>query len=463
MIKFNELTQLEGCKVFNADTIGNKTFKGVSIDSREIKPNEFFIAVKGENTNGHKYLRDVFTKGVKVAVVDRNWFRKNKNEFSNKTFVIVKNTIEALGELARNHKNKFNVPALCIGGSNGKTTTKDLVSAVLSKKYKVHKTIGNFNNHIGLPLSLLKLNKTHEISVLEVGANHFNEVKYLCDIAEPDYGLVTNIGKEHLEFFGNESGVAKAEFELYDYLISKKKDSLCFLNFDDTYIRDFYKKNNIKNVFKYSYRYNTQVKGRFVRFNKNFEPVIEVQDKRRKFTTSVSTFGKQSIFNGLAAVAVGIYFGVDKKSIKNALSNFKSESSKRMQVVKSNGVIFINDSYNSNPDSVKMGLETLSEYDTKGTKHVVLSDMLELGKSSKQEHRAVGELVKKMRFSNLYTYGKESYNTFLAAKGLGNNFYFDTKEDLEKFLKAMVKRGDVIYIKGSRGMKMEDVIDYFKS
>ena len=463
MIKFHELTQLDGCKVTNADMISKKTFKAVSIDSREIKPNEIFIAVKGENTNGHKYLRDVFRKGVKVVVVDKNWFRKNKNEFSNKTFVIVKNTIEALGELARNHKNKFNIPVLCIGGSNGKTTTKDLVSAVLSKKYKVHKTIGNFNNHIGLPLSLLKLNKTHEISVLEVGANHFNEVKYLCDIAEPDFGLVTNIGKEHLEFFGNERGVAKAEFELYDYLISKKKDSLCFLNFDDTYIRDFYKKNNIKNVFKYSYRYNTQVKGRFVRFNKNFEPVIEVQDRGGKFITSVSTFGKHSIFNGLAAAAVGIYFGVDKKSIKNALSKFKTESSKRMQLVKSNGVIIINDSYNSNPDSVKMGLETLSDYKTKGTKHVVLSDMLELGKSSKREHRSVGELVKKMKFRNLYTYGAESYNTFLSAKGLENNFYFDTKEDLAKFLKAMVKRGDVIYVKGSRGMKMEDVIDYFKS
>ena len=234
MIKICELIQLEGCKVINAGKIGNKTVKGVSIDSRVITQNEIFIAVKGESTNGHKYIRDVFRKGVKVAGVERNWFKKNKHEFSKKTFVIVNDTIEALGGLARNHKNTFNIPVLCIGGSNGKTTTKDLVSAVLSKKYKVHKTIGNFNNHIGLPLSLLKLNKTHEFCVLEVGANHFKEVKYLCDIAEPDYGLVTNIGKEHLEFFGNIRGVAKAEFELYDYLISKKKDSLCFLNFDVT-------------------------------------------------------------------------------------------------------------------------------------------------------------------------------------------------------------------------------------
>jgi len=459
MLKIKDILQLENKKLVNFDKVKVKNFKGVSIDSREIKPGELFIAIKGENTDGHKYVKDVFKKGVKVSLVNESWFRKNKKNFSKQNFIIVKDTIKALGEIARNHKRNFDIPVLCIGGSNGKTTTKDLVSDVLSKKYNVHKTKGNFNNHIGLPLSLLKLNRRHQFSVLEVGSNHFKEVEYLCTIAEPDYGLVTNIGKEHLEFFKNEKGVAKAEFELYDYLISKGKDTLCFMNFDDTNIRDYYKKKKLKNIYKYSYGYNTQVKGKFIRFNKNFEPVIEINGSKGKFKTSVSTFGKHSIFNGLAAATVGMYFGVDNKSIKDALSNFRSDSLKRMQILKTNGITIVNDAYNSNPDSVEMGLETVRDYSTKGKKHIVLSDMLELGSSSKKEHKTIGRLVKKMGFDNLYTCGVESYNTFLAAKGVENNFYFKSKEDLSEFLKVVVKVGDVVYVKGSRGMKMEDVID----
>ena len=460
MLKIKDILQLDNKKLINFDKVIDKNFKGVSIDSREIKPGELFIAIKGENTDGHKYLKEVFKKDVKVSLVNESWFRNNKKKFSKQSFVVVKDTIKALGEIARNHKRNFDIPILCIGGSNGKTTTKDLVSGILLKKYNVHKTKGNFNNHIGLPLSLLKLNKRHQFSVLEVGSNHFNEVKYLCTIAEPDYGLVTNIGKEHLEFFKNEKGVAKGEFELYDYLISKGKNSLCFMNFDDTYIRDYYLKKKLKNVYKYSYGYNTQVKGKFIKFNKNFEPVIEVKRSKRKFKTSVSTFGKHSIFNGLAAVAVGMYFGVDNKSIKDALSNFRSDSLKRMQIIRANGITIVNDAYNSNPDSVKMGLETVKDYRTRGTKYIVLSDMLELGSSSKKEHKAIGRLVKKMGFDNLYTYGVESYNTFLAAKSVKNNFYFKSKEDLTELLKVVVKEGDVVYVKGSRSMKMEDVIDY---
>ena len=459
MLRIKDILQLENRKLVNFEKVKGKSFKGVSIDSREVKLGELFIAIKGENTNGHKYLKEVFKKGIKVSLVNESWYRKNKDFFSKQSFIVVKDTIKALGEIARNHKRNFNIPVLCIGGSNGKTTTKDLVSGVLSNKYNVHKTKGNFNNHIGLPLSLLTLNKRHQFSVLEVGSNHFKEVEYLCTIAEPDFGLVTNIGKEHLEFFKNEKGVARAEFELYDYLINKGKDALCFMNFDDTYIRDYCKKKKLKNVLKYSYGYNTQVKGKFIMFNRNFEPVIEVKGKSGKFKTSVSTFGKHSIFNGLASAAVGMYFGVDNKSIKDALSNFRPDSLKRMQIIKANGITIVNDAYNSNPDSVEMGLETVRDYNTKGAKHIVLSDMLELGNSSKKEHKAIGKLVKKMGFDNLYTFGNESLNTFLAAKGVENNFYFKNKEDLTEILKVVVKEGDVVFVKGSRGMKMEDVID----
>ncbi|MEZ4824250.1 MAG: UDP-N-acetylmuramoyl-tripeptide--D-alanyl-D-alanine ligase, partial [Ignavibacteria bacterium] len=236
---------------------------------------------------------DVFNKGVSTAVVNDNWYRKNGNKFRGKNFLTVRDTTAALGEFAKLHKSNFNIPVLCIGGSNGKTTTKDLVAAVLSQKYKILKSEGNFNNHIGLPLSLLKLKRSHEMCVLEVGCNHFGEIKYLCEIAEPEYGMITNIGKEHLEFFRTVEGVAKAEFELYDYL-KKKEDGIMFLNYDDKFIKKY--SGGIKNEkkFSYSYKFNTDVKGRFAGFSNNFEPAIEVSfsenGKDKKFKTLISTF-----------------------------------------------------------------------------------------------------------------------------------------------------------------------------
>lgn len=451
MLKVEDFERLSGSKIWNTEKIAKTNFKGVAIDSRIVKKDELFIAIKGENTDGHKYLRDVFKRGVKAALVQKKFFNRLKQEFPGKTFVVVPDTTKALGELAKNHKQKTNPVVFCIGGSNGKTTTKDLVAAVLSQKYNVLKTEGNFNNHIGLPLTLLRLKKTHNFCVLEVGCSHFGEIHYLCEIAEPHFGMITNIGKEHLEFFKDERGVAKAEFELYDYL--KNNDKVCFFNIDDKYIKQYSRKT--KEKFTYGYTNSPDVKGKFKGYNSNFEPVIMINNLELK----ISTFGKHSVFNGLAAAAAGLYFGVAPSKIKKTLSSFKQASSKRMEVTKHNGVIYINDAYNSNPDSVKMGLETLKEHKTKADKHVVLADMLELGKTSKKEHSDIGRLAASMGFKNLYTYGKESYNTFKAAKKIKKNFYFENKEDMASVLKSVIKKGDVVYLKGSRGMKMEEVFN----
>ncbi len=238
MLRTDELIEVTNAGKKNIAKLKRKKFEGVSIDSRTIKKNEIFFAIKGERTDGHKYLKDVFRKGVSTAVVNENWFKENRRKFSNKIILTVKDTTLALGSFAKMHRRKFDVPVLCIGGSNGKTTTKDLTAAVLSQKFNVLKSEGNFNNHIGLPLTLLLLNESHELCVLEVGCNHFGEIEYLCGIAEPDYGLITNIGKEHLEFFKDIKGVAKAEFELFDYF-KKKKEGICFINFDDIFIKNY--------------------------------------------------------------------------------------------------------------------------------------------------------------------------------------------------------------------------------
>jgi UDP-N-acetylmuramoyl-tripeptide--D-alanyl-D-alanine ligase len=459
MININNILKLN-CKTINFDKITIRNFLGISIDSRNIGKNYLFVAIKGENTDGHKYLADVFKKGAAAVMINESWYVKNKNKFKNSIFIIVKDTVKSLGELAKIHLSKFSIPVLFIGGSNGKTTTKDIIAAVLSKGYSVLKNEGNLNNHIGLPLSVLDLDNYHNMCILEAGSNHFDEIKYLCQIGEPGYGLVTNIGREHLEFFKNIDGVAKEEFSLFNYLIRKKPQGVCFLNFDDEYSRKYYAKHKPENCFTYSYNFNTDLKAKFVKYTNDFKPVIEFKYKNEKVVVKINTFGKHSVYNALSAVAVGIYFGISLGKIKASLENYIPVSSKRMEVILKQNVLVINDAYNSNPDSVKLGLETLKEYKTKGDIYLILADMLELGKSSKKEHFEIGKMVKKMNFENLYSFGQESKNIFLGAKGVKNNFYFDTKEDLSGFILKQIKRDDTIYLKGSRSMKLEEVADY---
>jgi UDP-N-acetylmuramoyl-tripeptide--D-alanyl-D-alanine ligase len=462
LITLEEILKIKYKDKLKIDKILLRKFDGISIDSRNIGKNELFVAIKGESTDGHNYIKDVFAKGVKLAIVEKNWFIKNKNIFKNNSFLIVENSVKALGELAGIYRHKFYIPLLAVSGSNGKTTTKDLLAAVLSKKYMVLNTEANFNNHIGVPITLFRLDSSYDFIVLEIGSNHFGELQYLCSFAEPDFGLVTNIGREHLEFFKNVQGAAKEELTLFDYL-RESGNKPCFLNYDDTYVRNYARKFKLNNSFSYSYKYDTDVNGKFLGFNKNFNPRINVSGVNFDFDFTVSTFGMHSVYNGLAAACAGIYFGVSNTKIQNALSNFKEQSQNRMNVTEFNNVKIINDAYNSNPDSVKLGLETMKMYRTKGKIHLVLSDMLEMGKNGRRLHFEVGELAKKMKFENIYTYGENAFQIFKGAKGIQNNFYFKDKIDLSEFLKVIVKPDDAVYIKGSRGMKMEDVVNYLNN
>ncbi|MBE2256457.1 MAG: UDP-N-acetylmuramoyl-tripeptide--D-alanyl-D-alanine ligase [Ignavibacteria bacterium] len=459
-MKIETLLNIKGTKYIGKSNLYKINFSGFSIDSRKIKKSEIFIAIKGENTDGHKYLKDVFNQGCEIAVINKS-NSKLIHQFKHKSFVVVNDTIKYLGNLAAYHLSTNRIPVLCVAGSNGKTTTKDLIADVLSVRYNVLKTEGNFNNHIGLPLTLLRLNNKHNFAVLEVGSNHFGELDYLMEICKPDYGLVTNIGKEHLEFFKNLNGVAKAEFELYDYLRKNKK--FCFFNLDDSFINKYHHKFKSVERFTYSFTKKSDVIGKFISFDSKFSPVINVSYKNKNSKVKINTFGLHSIYNGLAAISVGLYFDINISEIKNVLLNFKPSSSKRMQVENYKGIIIVNDAYNSNPDSVLMGLKSIAEYKTKGNKYIVLGDMLELGKSSKSEHSAIGKSVKKMNFKNLYTYGNESYNTFISAKGVMNNHYFTDKTLIAEMLKRELSKNDIVYLKGSRGMKMEEILENLKN
>ena len=462
MIKLEEILKVN-CKKENFTFRDGTAFNGVSIDSRDVKRGEIFFAIKGENTDGHNFIDKVVKNKAKLLFVNKNWYAKNKNKIKGTPCCVVADTVSALGELAKIHKDSNPTVIFCIGGSNGKTTAKDLVASVLKKKFKVLKTEGNYNNHIGLPLTLLGLDDRHTISVVEAGSNHFGEIEYLCRIAGPDCAMITNIGREHLEFFRTVKGVAREEFALFDYVRTKSAGA-CLMNLDDNHIKEYYKKHKYPGYFTYSFspRISADVKGKMLGYDDKFRPVIEVSYGKLKFRTFVNAFGRHSFYNGLAAAASGLFFGISPVDISRAMQNYKAPTSNRMHAFMHRGILIIDDTYNSNPDSVANGLATLKEYKTNGKKLVVLGDMLEMGNAGASEHKKVGNLVKKLKLDYCLTYGRNSYNTFIGAKGMENNYYFDDKDALSEFLKKVLSKGDVAYIKGSRGMKMEDVIHKIK-
>lgn len=454
-IEFSDITKLNG-RIVNKSAIEKKIFTGVSIDSRTCKKGEIFFAIKGDKFNGHDFIDTALKKKAGLIVVEKKWYSINKKKYKNgkNPFVIVNDTTEALGELAGIYRDKFVIPVIAVAGSNGKTTVKDLTAYVLSKKYKVLKTEGNLNNAIGVPLTLFRLNNEHEFAVIETGTNHFGEIAQLCNIIKPQFGVITNIGREHLEFLKSVGGAAKAEFELADYL--KRNYGIFFMNNDDKQIEKRIDRKKIK-TFRFGQSSGNDVKGKFLKF-KGFSPKIRILYDGKKIDALLKITGLQSFYAALCSSAIGLYFDVNMNDIKNSLEDFKLNGTKRNEMVLKNGLIIIDDTYNSNPDSVKMALENLKHYRVKGNKHIVLGDMLELGKSGKKEHANIGKLVDKMGFKNLYTYGQESYNTFKKARGVQSNFYFDDKLTLIEFLKLNLRKGDMVLVKGSRSMKMEEIV-----
>ncbi len=457
-IGLEDLKRLKNSKIINERYIWSARFSGVSIDSRKCGRNELFFAIKGKRFDGHDFVQSLLKKSIKCAVVSEKWFKNlkatEKRSFR-KSLVLVKDTVKSLGQLASNHRDKFIIPVLVIGGSNGKTSAKDFIANVLTQKYNVLKTEGNRNNELGVPLTLLRLNRKHEIAVVEVGTNHFKEIDRLCRIVKPQFGLITNIGKEHLEFLKDLSGVAKAEGELAEYL--KEVYGMLFLNNDDKYLRKYRSYRGIKR-FTYGFKRKAEVRGVVKKIN-GFYPQIEIKHRNKIINTQLNTIGYQSCQAALSAAAVGFYFEVPVRSIKKAVTEYKIESGKRNQLKNINGFWVIDDTYNSNPDSVKAALENLRSFKCKGKKFIVLADMLELGEQSKREHNDIGKIIRKMKFENLFTIGKDSYNTHTGSKGVKNNFYFKDKNSMAELLKTMIKREDIVLFKGSRGMKMEEVIE----
>jgi UDP-N-acetylmuramoyl-tripeptide--D-alanyl-D-alanine ligase len=426
-----------------------KEIRGVSTDSRTTAEGDIFFAIKGEKYDGHAYLHDSYLRGALVAVVVHSWFTPPRDPV-----IVVADTKKALGDFARLYRRKFEIPVIAVGGSNGKTTTKEMIAGVLGGKFRTLSTKGNLNNDIGVPQTLFQLTPKHQAAVIEIGTNHFGEISYLADVLEPTHGLITNIGREHLEFFGDLDGVERAEIELFQYLEASKGTG--FVNLDDERIAAHAKL--LKKKTTYSWNSKTaSVQGTIVSVDSQGRCTFTFSKKASRATTvQLQVPGLHVAQNALAAATVGLEFGVPAVRIKEALEEFVAVR-KRMEVLQVGGVTIINDTYNANPDSVISALRTLDAMATDGKKYAVLADMLELGENSRAEHQNVGASLTGMKINGIFTYGDMAKH-FLDKAPRSMKRHTQKKATLLKFLQDNVRPGDAVLVKGSRGMMMEEVV-----
>jgi len=461
-----KLTHNDILSILHAHALGfekpkNFTCTGVSTDSRTVQQGDLFIAIRGATFDGHNFITKAVESGARAIIADTKWADGNVILLSSLTVprLIVEDTIHALGQLAYLYRRRFKLPVVVIGGSNGKTTTKDMIAAVLRSKYNLLSTEGNLNNHIGVPQTLFRLEKKHQVAVIEIGTNHFGEIDYLCSVIEPTHALITNIGCEHLEFFGSLDGVAKAEGETFAWLRKNRPSTAVgFVNNDDKRVAKQAK--GIKKTVAFGFgKQPVAVTGRVLSLNEYACPRLEVRPKGKKpFVIELAVPGRHNAQNALAAVAVGLFFKVPVTKIQNVLSSFAG-TSKRMQLLRLDGVTVLNDTYNANPDSVMAALATLLSARSTGKKIAVLADMLELGSDAAEEHRRIGQAAEKYGIEYLLTFGTLAKHIHDAATTKFKAHY-DQKNVLSEYLAELLTDGDIVLIKGSRGMKMEDVVAF---
>ena len=406
----------------------------VDIDSRTIRKGSMFFAIKGENFDGNNFAIEALKKGASKAVIDS----KDKKFENIKNVIQVENSLEALQKLANYHRNKTKSKIIALTGSNGKTTSKELIHLVLKEKFNTISTLGNFNNHIGVPLSLLQIKEDTEFSVIELGANNFGEIDLLTKIVEPDYGYITNFGKAHLEGFKTLKGVIKAKTELYNWII--QNDKTLIINNDDLEQIKF-------NIYK-NFSFGSKTKS-----NYNFEyiPEKKVMVKSSEIIYKSNIYGDYNFSNICAAISIGLHFGVDSKKIQKSLLNYKLKNN-RSQLIKLKSQEIILDAYNANPTSMTHAIESFSK--TKGSKAVILGDMFELGNNALDEHKKIVEIVKNNKIDKSYFIGKDFFNSHDNTESL---FFYKTKENFYDDVNKINEKQ--ILIKGSRAMKMEEIIN----
>ena len=407
----------------------------VSTDTRKITENCLFFALKGDNFNGNEYAQDAINKGARYAIVDDLTYHT-----PGKT-ILVADALKALQELSNFHRSYSSAKIIALTGSNGKTTTKELINAVLSTKYKTVATKGNLNNHIGVPLTLLNIKPDTELAIIEMGANHKLEIQFLSSLAEPDFGYITNFGKAHIEGFGSEEGVIIGKCELYQFLMEHRKP--IFFNGDDPIQRE--KLKAYPHILGFS-----QIDPELIQIkNLGANPFVALEYGGTKIQSNL--IGNYNFTNCGVAVLIGSYFDIPLAEIKKAIENYHPQNN-RSQIIQKNDNQIILDAYNANPTSMKAALENFTSMDGKN-KTVFIGDMFELGETAAKEHQDIADLAAASKFDAVYLIGE---NFFLTQGPLQKYRTFD---DLSKHLKNNAPKGSTILIKGSRGMALERILE----
>lgn len=430
--------------------------RGVSTDSRTVERGDLFVALRGERFDGHRFLANAAARGAAGAVIDVHHTGAVPDGLA---ILVVPDTGRALLDLAARYRRKFSLPVVAIGGSNGKTTTKEMISRILAKRFRVLSTPGNLNNQIGVPQTIFRLTAGHDVAVVEVGTNHPGEIAVLRDVLRPTHALITNIGREHLEFFGTIDGVAREETALWEPV--EGMTPVALVNLDDPYLVRAVGRRRRTVTFGLRAR-NADVRGTGVRLNADGTVRFRLGGKKMRAPKQVVVRlpALHGAANAVAAAAVGLHFRVPGRAVCEALQEFRPVD-KRMEVLIIGGCTMLNDTYNANADSMIAALETLAGLPASGKRIAVLGDMLELGGQSAAEHERVGRAAAALGIDYVLTYGPLA-RTIAATPGLRAAMQYDQKNMLAEYLLELVAPGDVVLVKGSRGMRMEDIVVFLQ-
>lgn len=412
---------------------------GVNTDTRKIEKNQIFFALKGANFNANTFAKEALDTGAYKVIIDQKEYYINENT------ILVDDCLTTLQDLAKYHRNYLGLKIIGLTGSNGKTTTKELIQCVLKQKYITKATIGNLNNHIGVPLTLLSFDKTTEFGIVEMGANHQKEIEFLSSIAQPDFGYITNFGKAHLEGFGGTEGVIKGKSELYTFI--KNNNKKVFINLDDPIQKE--KSSDLDSI-----KFGINNKESIVNFsNITANPMVSLEFENTKISSHL--IGIYNSNNICAAITIGKYFGIDNESIKNAIENYIPNNN-RSQIINKNNNEIILDAYNANPSSMLAALTNFFQLKD-SNKIAILGDMFELGNESKKEHLKLIEYCSEFQNVQFYFIGKE----FHTVKNENKNFnFFEDFDSFKNKLSLMQLKNNLILIKGSRGMSLERCLDF---
>jgi len=441
----------------------------ISTDTRKITPGSLFFALKGEKFDANTFAAKAIESGAAYAIIDNPAYQLGEK------YVLVDDVLTALQDLARYHRKQLTIPVIGLTGTNGKTTTKELINSVLSQRLKTQATQGNLNNHIGVPLTILTIDDTHEMAVIEMGANHQKEIELLCSIAQPTHGLITNVGKAHLEGFGGFEGVKKGKGELYDYLrksespkvrkSESQENGVAFVNSDSTVLLEMEQARGLNNVVFYGTGYSDNlVTGQLIESPPLLAFEWENNNSGKSYLVKTQLTGAYNLDNILAAICIGVYFGLDDDEINKGIESYQPKNN-RSQIVQTKTNTLICDYYNANPSSMFVAIENIGKINA-NRKVLILGDMFELGDESPAEHASIIKKAMETPVDERIFIGKDFFE---AEKSIDHGpwtmdkkpIFYATAEDAIKGLKADPITNSTLLIKGSRGMALERLVDLF--